>query len=61
MFLLAGYLIRRKSNGVTSGPTKVRNNSDYLRMVQLPCLHLSRKNYGQQRQNQYAYEQAAIL
>ena len=61
MFLLAGYLIRRKSNRVTSGPTKVRENSDHLRVVQLRCRHLSRKNYGQLRQNQYAHEQAAIL
>jgi hypothetical protein len=61
MFLLAGYLIRHKSNRGTSGPTKVRENFDYLRRVQLRCLHLSRKNYGQLRQNQYAHEQAAIL
>ena len=34
---------------------------DHLWRVQLRYFRLSRKNYGQLRQNQYAYEQAAIL
>src|ERR1700723_3835430 len=49
-------------NELPAGPTKVLDlNAERHWIVQLRCPHLSRKNYGLLRQNQYSHEQAAIL